>query len=119
MSSQPAKFRKRDAVGNLRKLAEELGMPLPTKKTDLAETEFTTFQQDILSQARTPDHRRRAADAIEMFKGTLSTAPWLPPVPQKQEIKKARKRESGKTRKRESEKARKSESEKRESEKAT
>ena len=56
-------------------------MPLPPKKTDLAETEFATFQQEVLSLASTPQHRRRAADAMQLFKGTLSTVPQLPLVP--------------------------------------
>jgi hypothetical protein len=56
MAGQPsAKQRKRDAVGNLRDIADELGMSLDTrKKADLAEAEFLVMHSHIMGQAATP-----------------------------------------------------------------
>jgi len=70
--AQPAKQRKRDAVGNLRDLAEELGMDMEArKKPDMSEADFVELRGTVLSHAQTPQHRERAADALKQFKGQL------------------------------------------------
>ena len=44
---QPAKQRKRDAVGNLRGLAQELGIPT-ARKSDMVESEFTANSSNLI-----------------------------------------------------------------------
>ena len=76
-----AKQRKRDAVGNLRDLAEEIGLPTEARrKADLTETDFLEFHTRVVNHTTTPEHRQRCADALQMFKGN-SQLPQLPTVP--------------------------------------
>ena len=75
---QPAKQRKRDAVGNLRALAHELGVP-SARKSDMPESEFLALHYEVVAQAHTPQHRDRAAEALRQY----SDGPVvLPPIGQ-------------------------------------
>ena len=77
--TQSAKQRKRDAVGNLRELAEELGVSgTSRKKPDMPEEEFVTLHHDVVMQAHTPHQRDRATDALQCFKGQVGLLPALP-----------------------------------------
>ena len=55
---QPSKQRKRDAVGNLRDLAVDIGVDVTgRRKADLAESESVALHQEVLVQARPiPSH---------------------------------------------------------------
>ena len=76
----PAKQRKRDAVGNLRGLAQELGVA-SARKSDMVQAEFATLHCEVLAQATTPQHRARAAEAMRLYMGSAASAvPSLPPV---------------------------------------
>ena len=83
MAGQPlAKQRKRDAVGNLRDIADELGMSPDTRnKADLREGEFLVLHDRVLGPAATPEQRQRVADTLGMYKGNLPATPGLPMVP--------------------------------------
>ena len=54
MEVPSAKLRKRDAVGNLRELADELGVPRIAKLQDLSEQAFFTFHGEVLAKAGAP-----------------------------------------------------------------
>ena len=78
--------RKRDAVGNLRNLASELGVGHEFRKTDLTKAEFESLGQKVNAVAQTPEHKRRLKEAIETYSGSsdahvLPILPNLPPYP--------------------------------------
>ena len=84
--TQPAKQRKRDAVGNLRDLAAELGVDMGgRRKADLSESDFLALHSGVLAEARTPEHHRRAAGALNLYRGPddsgLPAVPKLPSLP--------------------------------------
>ena len=83
--AQPSKQRKRDAVGNLRNLADELGVEVGARnKSDMIEADFVELHASVLGQATTPQQRDRAAQALQHFRGQPPPAaplPALPPLP--------------------------------------
>ena len=55
---QPSKQRKRDAVGNLRDLAVDIGVDVTgRRKADLVESESPALHQEVLVLARPPQRR--------------------------------------------------------------
>ena len=62
-----AKQRKRDAVGNLRDLAAELGLQVERRRPDLTKGEFDDLQKKVTSAARTPDHKRRVKEFVDQL----------------------------------------------------
>ena len=81
-----AKQRKRDAVGNLRDLAAELGLQVERRRPDLTKGEFDDLQKKVTSAARTPDHKRRVKEFVDSYMGStgapvLPALPSLPPFP--------------------------------------
>ena len=75
MEVPSAKLRKRDAVGNLRELADELGVPRIAKLQDLSEQAFFTFHGEVLAKAGTPKDRRRSDAALDLYKGFPAVQP--------------------------------------------
>ena len=75
--------RKRDAVGNLRTLAEELGLQVERRRPDLSKAEFDNLQKKVVTAARTPDHKRRIKEVAETYLGSADTLvlPTLAPLP--------------------------------------
>ena len=59
MEAPSVKLRKRDAVGNLRELADELGVQRTAKLQNLSEQAFATFHGQVLAKAETHPPRPR------------------------------------------------------------
>jgi hypothetical protein len=75
-----AKSRKRDAVGNLRTLAQELGVDIGggRRMSDLVEADFLALHQSVAAQTSTPEQQQRVSEAMHLYKGTLPAVPKLP-----------------------------------------
>ena len=71
-----AKDRKRNALSELRDLADELGMQVSRRKVDLSVADFNALHAQVVALCRTEAQRRRAADAQARYR----TDP-LPPLP--------------------------------------
>ena len=82
MPDLPPKQRKRNAVGDLKQLAQELGCD-GKRQQDLPKDEFVAFHTELVSASSTPEHRRRLDSAwSSYFAGTdLHLPPLVPPLP--------------------------------------
>ena len=78
MAAQPAKTRKRDAVGQLRGLATALEVEHDRRNPDMSLDAFTRLHASVY-QASTPEQRQIADDAFNLFRGQAAVS--LPPVP--------------------------------------
>ena len=80
-----ARQRKRDATGQLRELASELGVSYSARKPDLSKQDFEQLHATVMTALRTPDQRDRAAHAAALFDGDGGHAehslPAVPPLP--------------------------------------
>ena len=65
-----AKQRKRDAVGNLRALADELGVTTNRKKADLTKSDFVELHANVARHSSTPEHKGRLDAAMQLYIGT-------------------------------------------------
>ena len=87
MASAPAsaKQRKRDAVGNLRSLADEVGADAGGRRVaDLTATDFDALRGRVAERATTPDQQQRLHAAVAMYRGEGASGagvPTLPPLP--------------------------------------
>ena len=82
-----AKQRKRDAIGNLRELAETVGLTPARRYPDMPVTEFEALHAAVLEKA-TPEQRLEAGVALQSYRGSgtvslppLSANPPLPGAP--------------------------------------
>jgi hypothetical protein len=62
-----AKQRKRDAIGNLRELADELGVPANRRQADLSKFDFVAFHSAVARKGSTPEHRARLDAAVRCW----------------------------------------------------
>lgn len=76
-----AKQRKRDAVGNLRVLASELGLETNRRQADLTKEAFLVLHTQVAIQTMTPQHRARADAAMQLYLGQAAAPAALPQVP--------------------------------------
>ena len=75
------KQRKRDAVGNLRELAQELGVTAGPSASDWKKEDFLIVHRSVEASAKgTPEHRQKATDALALYFGTVPSLP-VPPFP--------------------------------------
>ena len=70
--------RKRKACGELRCLAAELGVELPSKGADLNIQEFSELRSEVKQACQTPDHHERVEKAQKLYDGDLPEVPQLP-----------------------------------------
>ena len=75
--------RKRKVVVDLKDLAEELGVPAPSKKeSDLSKAKFETLTREIEQACQTPEQRTKLRRLRESFLGeALPVVPGLPVLP--------------------------------------
>ena len=67
--------RKRDAVGNLRELAQQLGVATGPSASDWKKEEFLTVHRSVeASPQGTPEHKQKATDARALYFGTVPSA---------------------------------------------
>lgn len=76
-----AKGRKRDAVGNLRELADELGVTVNRRKADLTKDDFMAFHDEVKTRSATPKHRARLDAAMQLYFGAAMVLPPLQGLP--------------------------------------
>ena len=78
-----AKSRKRTAVGQLKQLAEEIGVVAVRGRgaSDMNKAEFLQAHQVVAASASTPEHRSRAEHALQLYLGDGVALPILPTVP--------------------------------------
>ena len=75
------KQRKRDAVGNLRELAQQLGVTAGPSASDWKKKDFLIVHRSVEASAQgTPEHRQKATDALALYFGTAPSLP-VPPLP--------------------------------------
>ena len=76
-----AKQRKRDAVGNLRELATELGVAALGREGDLSKDDFIKFHSSVAAKGATPEHKERLDAAMQLYLGGATVLPALPLAP--------------------------------------
>lgn len=83
-----AKQRKRNAVGNLRELASELGLDTDRagvgRRSDLTRDDFTTLHTQVSAHSTSPEHKARADAAMQLYLGSApapAALPQAPPLP--------------------------------------
>ena len=64
-----ARARKRDAVAEVRQLAEALGSPVPRSKTDLTVAEFAALHREVKGHCLTPEQHAALDRAWKRYKG--------------------------------------------------
>ena len=64
-----ARVRKRGAVADVRVLADQLGTPASSRKTDLSETEFAAVQRQVKACCTSPEHHAALDRAWKQYKG--------------------------------------------------
>ena len=82
-TKQANKQRKRNAVGEMKELASEVGCS-PKRQLDLSRDEFESLHSDIAAACRTPEQRKRLESARQMYFACPEPAalPAAPPLPQ-------------------------------------
>lgn len=78
-----SKQRKREAVTNLRDLAESVGLTPSRKRPDMGRIEFEALCEEVLEKACTPDQRQTAEQAKRHYNASDVLPPLssLPPLP--------------------------------------
>ena len=77
------KQRKRDAVGNLRDLAQQYGLTPARRQTDMSRSAFETLTREVEAKALTPEHKSSLNSIKAAFLGSDAhgALPSIPPLP--------------------------------------
>jgi hypothetical protein len=81
--SQNAQTRKRNAVGQLKELASELGVPTVALRgiSDCSKSVFLEVHKSVEAKLSTPKHRTRSQQALQLYFGGAMAVPKLSAVP--------------------------------------
>ena len=81
MSAKPAQSRKRKAGADLRALAHEVGVTATGRNYDFNAADFKALLDTVLPSCSTPEQKKRAQDAKELYEQRGAGVEVLPQVP--------------------------------------